>query len=263
MNDKNKKKLIAFLSLLIAVSLCSVLLLLPKMSKHNSVPQEPVVTEEVEMPNFDDEIAVFDANKEINDDYVGQLVFKSGLIDLPVVQSHLDDVDEAYDEYLRTAWDTMEHDEEGSIFVDPTVNVEVDGNIVIYGHYVYPHLDPEQTHKFSPLHVLKEEQNYEENKNFHIIFENQIRAYEIAYVYYAEIEGEGEEQVSTVNYMYPNYTEEEFYDYLNIMEEKAFYDTGVDINYEDYLLTLQTCVKDRDDLRLIVVAREVTSVITR
>ena len=259
MNNKNKKILILILSILLVIALGSMFYLMPKV-ENPSTTQEPEVTEKV---NYDAEIKQFDDNHAINDDYVGQIVFESGIIDLPVVQSKLEDVYAAYDEYLRTAWDTMEHDEEGSIFMDPNVNHETDQNIVIYGHYVYPFLDPEQTHKFSPLHLLKDEANYDANKNVKLILENEIREYEVAYVYYAAIITDENGQYSEVNYMLPNFEADEFESYVSAIKNLEFYSTGVEISDEDQLLTLQTCVENRDDLRLIIVAKETNRVAMR
>ena len=37
----------------------------------------------------------------------------------------------------------------------------------------------------------------------------------------------------------------------------SFIDSGVDFDLNDHLLTLQTCVRNREDLRLIVVSKEI------
>lgn len=202
---------------------------------------------------------LFDQYGPLNEDYVGQIVIKGDLIDLPFVQSQLEDQVAAYDQYLRTDFMTMEHDEEGSIFMDPNNQLD-DQNIVIYGHYVYPFLDPEQTHKFSPLHQLKDETNYEQHNEIQLYLHDEVRTYEIANVYYAQIivDEDGYETVAPGSeYMYKNYTSEEFANYFDYINANEFYDTGIDINEDDCLLTLQTCVENRDDLRLIIVAKEI------
>lgn len=256
-NNKKKKIQISLLCMLIVVALGLTIWLLPSLKQENASDGQ-VETNINEKINYDRQIKLYDDNKIINPDYIAQITFKSGIIDLPVVQSHLEDTYEAYNQYLRTAWDSMEHDEEGSIFMDPNNDCANDKNIVIYGHYVYPFLDPDQTHKFSPLHLLKDAENYEKNKEIELIFENEIRDYVVAYTYYAEITTTNEGQIADVNYMIPNFEETEFNDYISQVETKQFYDTGIEISKEDHLLTLQTCVKNRDDLRLIVVAKEIS-----
>ena len=46
-------------------------------------------------------------------------------------------------------------------------------------------------------------------------------------------------------------------------KEIEFYNTGIEITPVDRFLTLQTCVENRDDLRLIVIAKEVEVIKTR
>ena len=43
--------------------------------------------------------------------------------------------------------------------------------------------------------------------------------------------------------------------YIEEIKKRSLYDTGVDVNPTDKLLTLSTCCKDFDDARLVVVAR--------
>ncbi len=47
-----------------------------------------------------------------------------------------------------------------------------------------------------------------------------------------------------------------FMDYISEIKKRSFYDTGVDVNINDKLLTLSTCCYDFSDARLVVVARE-------
>ena len=63
--------------------------------------------------------------------------------------------------------------------------------------------------------------------------------------------------IDKVNKTNNHYTKEELTNYLNAVKAVEFYDTGVEINDGDKFLTLQTCVRKRDDLRLIIVAKEV------
>ena len=60
-----------------------------------------------------------------------------------------------------------------------------------------------------------------------------------------------------VHFYVPNYTETMFDNYIDNVKKNALYDTGVDINYNDKLLTLQTCVEYRSDEREIVLLKEI------
>ncbi len=203
---------------------------------------------------------IWDANYAINSDYVGEIIFESGIINLPMVQYSGQGTayNAGYDKYLRTDWKTMEYSEEGSIFVDPYVDLATSTNITIYGHYVYESLDPTRTRFFTPLELLIDEENYEDNKYFYLVLENEVRKYEIAYVYYAELTGDPIKPLADgMNYMFTEWTDEELEYYLSEVEKVQFYDTGVDIEPGDKFVTLQTCVENDDMRREIVVAKEV------
>lgn len=199
---------------------------------------------------------LWETNRIKSDDYVGTITFESGLIDLPFVQGSDNNT------YYRTDWETMKYDEEGSIFLDSSNTLD-DQNLILIGHYVYASYDASGTHKFTPLAKLIDKENYENNKYVKLYLENEVRRYEIAYVYYCELiedEYEGEKFSYTndgFEFYYPNYTEEQFDKYIDTVKKNAFYDTGVSITYNDKLLTLQTCVENHNELREIVLLKEV------
>ena len=192
-----------------------------------------------------------------SNDYVGRISFESGLIDLPFVQGSDNNT------YYRTDWETMKYDEESSIFLDSSNTLD-DQNLIIIGHYVYASYDASGTHKFTPLAKLVDKDNYEANKYVKLYFKDEVRRYEIAYVYYCELiedEYEGEKFYYTndgFEFYYPNYTEEQFDKYIDTVKKNAFYDTGVSVDYNDKLLTLQTCVENHSELREIVLLKEVS-----
>lgn len=191
-----------------------------------------------------------------SNDYVGTITFESGIIDLPFVQGRDNET------YYRTDWETMKYDEEGSIFLDSSNTLD-DQNLILIGHYVYPIYDESRTHMFTPLAKLIDKDNYEANKYVKLYFKDEVRRYEIAYVYYCELiedEYEGEKFSYTndgFEFYYPNYTDEQFDKYIDTVKKSAFYDTGVSVDYNDKLLTLQTCVENHDELREIVLLKEI------
>lgn len=203
-------------------------------------------------------VRTFADYRTLNKDYIGQLIIED-LIDLPVVQSQLADINAAYDQYLRTAFDTLKHDEEGSIFMDPNNEIN-DMNLVIYGHNVAKRLDPTLSHKFTPLHQLKVEKNYQKYSKITFKLENEIRYYQIVHVFYAKINTDenGNKSVEPGGeYMLPSYTDKQLKQYLNYVSKHEFYNTGIEIGSEDHFMTLQTCVEHHDDLRLVIIAKEI------
>ncbi|MBR2578172.1 MAG: class B sortase [Erysipelotrichaceae bacterium] len=200
----------------------------------------------------------WDEKHGINDDYVGE-VSVGNLLTCSFVQG------DSNDSYLRTDWQTMEHDEEGSIFLDSRNGLD-DQNLIIYGHYVYSSYEPSGTHMFTPLRLLIEEDNYEDNRYVTLQLENEIRTYEIAYVFYVDTylsEGGIRNTEEGLQYYHTNFDEGYFSEYIRNAAKASFYDTGVKVDFTDSILTLQTCVEGNTDLREIVIARLVSTEKTR
>ena len=193
------------------------------------------------------------SNHEINSDYIGEIWFDSNIINLPMVQG------ETNDTYLRTNWETMDYDVYGSIFMDYR-NTFDDQNLIIYGHFSWPNMDPDRVIMFTPLEKLIDSQNYEENSHFNILLENQIRKYQVAYVYYCPIYTDStgfQYTAENTQYYLTEYSPDYLKTYTDAITDLEFYDTGVELTPADNLVTLQTCVYNRDDLRLIVIAKEI------
>lgn len=199
------------------------------------------------------EDATFAEKQAFNSEYLGELAFESGLVSESLVQA--DDNEKYYD----LAWN-LENSSSGAAFFDYRNTLD-DQNLIVYGHFVYA----DETKMFSPLHQLKEEENYEANKTITIELETQIREYVVVRVFYYEMDDD------SLRFFIPNYntqtmddqyyttaTEEYFDEYMAAVDEASFYSIDEDLTIEDNWLTLQTCVRDRDDLRLIVLAKEVS-----
>lgn len=260
---KKKKQLIAILSILLVIAIGILFFMMGQNPNDSDVvdpkPQDP--NGEVVKPNSNTEEEGFtqqdwNDNHAINSDYIGQLYFESGLFEFPVVQGASNDT------YISTDWQTMQYFIEGSIFMDYRNYYEgefEDQNLIIYGHYVYA----DETHMFGPLHYLKEEKKYEENKYINLHLKDELRRYEIAHVYYCELVDDGEGNFlytrDDMRYYLTDFKEDPAYfeTYLKAIKDAEFYETGNDIEIDDRLLTLQTCVRDHDELRLIVVAKEI------
>ena len=262
-NKRNEFKYIVVAILFVLVVVLSAILIFDPFSwfvKKEDVTVKPIDTTDVEEnKNEDIELvkSLWEENSAISKDYVGTIRFESGLIDLPFVKG------ESNDTYYRTDWKTMKYDEEGSIYMDSNNTLD-DQNIILIGHYVYASYDVSGTHMFTPLAKLIDEENYKDNKYVKVYLENELRSYEIAYVYYCKLifdEYNGESFYYTSDgyeFNIQNYTEEQFDKYIRTIKDAAFYDTAVEVSYNDKLLTLQTCVENRDDLREIVVLKEIS-----
>jgi SrtB family sortase len=182
----------------------------------------------------------YNDNKQINPEYIGKLEFESGL----VVQNLTQTSDN--EKYLNTAWDTTVNNE-GAAFMDYR-NTLSDQNMIIYGHYVYY----DGTKMFTPLENLMDQNNYEANKYIDISFSStDKRKYVITDVFYYQMQSE------TLKYYKVNYDSDFFAQYYSAVKEADFYDTGETLTMDDHWISLQTCVRNHDELREIVLAKQV------
>lgn len=282
--DKKKKILICILFVLIIMLLVCVFLLNNTTQVVDDNDKIPInfVDGDGYVVNTDSEYdkELWKKNKEINNDYVGEIIFDSGLINNSFVQAksmydsngniyHCYDIngaliDDAVDRtgndvYIYTNWKDMSYDYNilcGSIFMDYRNSLD-DQNLLIYGHHYSENSgnDPERVKAFTPLEKLLYEENYADNKIVKLVLENEIREYELAYVY--EFNSDDDYywdncQYWRTNYNYDDYTGEvdnTYYSkYIDALEEVSLYDTGVSINTSygqpDNTLTLQTCISN-------------------
>lgn len=236
-----KKKLLIYIIPIVLIIIGSIWIL--KMKDASTIKYSTNVLTQIKVNQE------YNKNKKINEDYVGLLKFDSGLIEEDVVQG------ETNETYLRTDWHTGEYDEEGSVFMDSESNL-TDQNITLYGHYVYESYDSSRTHKFTPLELLLEEENYEANKTLTLKLENETRKYMIVAVYLCNL---SDELVAPENLKYytTNFTEETFATYKQEIEKIQQYDTKVSYDFNDKFLTLQTCVKNHPEQRQIVLCKKI------
>ncbi|MBR2787927.1 MAG: class B sortase [Erysipelotrichaceae bacterium] len=246
------------------------------------VPDLPEETEQepAEMPA--DLKDIWLTNKAINPDYVGQIVFDSGLIDLPIVQAKdvydrngkpyvfyteegklVTDPEEynGNDVYIWINWRTGEYDpygEGGSVFMDFRNSLN-DQNLIIYGHHFARDWDPSGTKLFTPLDALLEERNYEANKTLKLILNNEIREYLITNVFNISVEDEHELNILRRNLDedYSGNADPGFFrEFIKYIDGISRYRTSEQLKEEDSILTLVTCMQHQPELRQIIVAKE-------
>lgn len=228
--------------------------------------------------------------KKINEDYVGQIEFDSGLINKPFVQARSCyrsngepykffnqdgsvvtnyDNHNGNDVYIWMDFETMKYDYDnkgGSIFLDYRNNLD-DQNLIIYGHYfstIY-NKDPERVKAFTPLEVLLDSSEYGNHKIARVILQNEIRTYELWAVY--KFDSSNPEFFNKCQYYRPNYyvddylniIDDDYYsNYIDFVNEIKLYDTGVKLSTDDKTLTLQTCMTPNNNLYEICVFKQVS-----
>lgn len=265
-NKKRKLKKPVKYVILVAVLLLLLLLCILLFSKPKEEPVVPTPTPTAEPTPTPTPVGLLDdakvlelheevlANKEINSDIVGTLYFNSGIIYQPVVY------DPNNATYLRANWKTMGYDAVGTAFMDFRNDLSLpDQNTLIYGHYVYESYSSDRTLMFTPLGLFRDKANYEPNRYFAFVTENDVRYYEVAVALDCPVETINGVQyaIDELQYNLIDYEEGYFNAYTQALKNYAFYDTGVELMYEDKLLTLQTCVEGAVNERLVVIAREI------
>ena len=231
----------------------------------------------------------YDENKAINPDYVGDLFFDSGLVNVNFVQakSVYKDNGEMYtfytengrlvtdpegytgnEVYIWTYWKTGEYDYNdhgGSTFMDYR-NFLSDQNIIIYGHHFSVWNDETRSKAFTPLEKMLEKENYEANKYVTMVLEHEIRKYVVASVFiYDAYDPDHQDnlQFYRTNYAYNDYTNETdpdyFANYIAKLKEVELYDTGVELSDNDKTVSLQTCISGHTgELFEILVLKELS-----
>ena len=163
-----------------------------------------------------------------------------------ISETRYDEMKEINADYI--GWLCKENSQ-GTVFADKICSLE-DQNITLYGHYVYK----DENAMFTPLTLLKEPENYSENSKLTFELQDEIRYYQIAMVYIFDMMVDTE-----YPYMTPRFEKNsDFVEFVKYADKKKLYNTDVKIDENDNILTLQTCVRNDDYKRLIVVAKEIS-----
>lgn len=181
--------------------------------------------------------------KAINSDLIGYLYYPSLDINEVVTQSYDNDF------YLTKSF-YKEYMNYGTVFMSYDQTKESQ-NKTLYGHWIQ-----NSTAKFSNLHKLRDQANYEDNKSFFFADDEYVREYEVAYVIYHETYDDDK----NVPYWQGDFTEGQFAQFIQNSKHQQMYDTGVEVNYEDKLISLQTCITYDSEERLVIIGKEINKV---
>lgn len=192
---------------------------------------------------------------DILDDYAGLYAENSETIGwLKVDGTEIDNVvmyaPDEIDKYLHR--DFYGKDSyRGCLFVDEFCDILKSDNLIVYGHNM------KDGTMFGTLDCYASESFYKEHKyiQFDTIYEKHI--YEVVAAIKTSIPAKGEDC-----FRYYEYTgsddEEMFIEYMQFIDENKLYNTGVELELGDKLLTLSTCAYHTTDGRFVVVARQVS-----
>ncbi len=174
---------------------------------------------------------------EKNKNTVGWLKIDNTNIDYPVVQGNDNDFYLNHDFYDNK-------NSQGSIFMDFRNRIDLDDkHTIIYGHHM------KNRTMFNDLNFFKDEDFLKKNKTFTMKSLYREHRYEIFSTHIYE---------NDPYIIKTRFNNEEFPIFLELIEEKAEYNTNVDLMQNDKILTLITCAYDFKDARYIVHAKKIS-----
>lgn len=207
-------------------------------------------TEPVAKPDYSEYV-------EQNPETVGWISIPGTQINFPVVQS----VDNGY--YLKHSFDHKK-DERGAIYMDYRNNpTDLDANTIIYGHNDYKdgsvfsevaHYDDIDYYKEHPVIEFNTLENYYQWKIYAVFITNQQAKCQHGIVF---------DNGYVFNYIWPQMEGPNFKGYVEELNKRTLYYTGVDIKNGDRILTLSSCARTLDtsthraETSIVVVARAV------
>ncbi len=213
-------------------------------------PVEVIVEEEEEeifqRPVSDTMLPQFEEHYAKNKDIVGWISVPNTALSYPVMQSDDNDY------YLHRDFN-QKYLFDGIPFMDfrNVITPEFYDNTLVYGHNMglkgnmftelmrYQKID---FYKKSP--VIQFDTLYQENQ------------WKVIAVFEANTEAQHGPVFEYYNFLVAE-EESEFQEYLDEINKRSYYHTNVDVKYGDKLLSLQTCLNDKYDTKVVVVARMV------
>lgn len=244
--DNKKTKIvldIIIYAFIIVVCVCLVLLYFKRQEDNETIKEleETVITKDIEIV---DDKTVKDYINELrskydNDDIKGILSIDGLDVSIPVVKGK----DNSY--YLKHAVNKKKS-VIGSVFIDYRNNT-TSRQINVYGH---------NSTKFNPPFKVLEgylnEEYYEEHKYFEFMVNDETRKYEIFSVIVANKD-------SSEEHMQFSYKKNsDWLKHFQRLQKKSKYKINVDVNKDDKIMVLQTCIFGRyHDKLLVIVGKEI------
>lgn len=185
----------------------------------------------------------YDAVYELNNDLAGWLYIEGAGIDYPVMYTPRN---EQY--YLRKNFEKT-YATGGCLFIGKTWS-EDSNQTIIYGHNMH------DGSMFGHLHEYKSKEYALEHSIIHFDTLHETREYEVVAAFYGKVYKVDDTGVFRY-YRYTDLsTEAKFNEFMKNVRRAAIYDTGVDVQFGDRLLTLSTCSYYTNEGRFVVVARQ-------
>lgn len=182
-----------------------------------------------------------------NEDIKGWIKIDDTNVNFPVVQTSDNDY------YHRLGFD-KEYDYYGTPYIDYECDVKTPStNIIIYGHNIR-----NDGQMFNDLTKYKQLSFYKEHPTVSFDSVYKEGTYKIIGAFITNTEASHDNgNVFEYNHFVNAETEEEFNEFIDEVRRRSIFDTPVDVEYGDELLTLSTCTYEFKEARFVVVARRV------
>ena len=191
-------------------------------------------------------LSVNDYMLKENSDFKGWITVPNTRVDNPIYQA-------ADNSFYLTHNQKKQKSAYGALFFDYTNKIteeETDKNLVIYGHHM------NNGSMFADLTKYRSLSFYRQNPTLEFSTLYKKSTYKVYAVFVLNASKSDDN-----NYIYnisrkSFANDEDFESWSGEAYERSLINTGVDVNKDDNIITLVTCVYDFDDARLVVMARE-------
>lgn len=177
---------------------------------------------------------------EKNSDFIGWIMIDGTNINYPVMQTPNNP-----DFYLKHSFEKS-YSDYGVPYMDEACVTGISNNYVVYGHHM------KNGSMFADLCKYGDESFYEEHKTIRFDTLSSMGEYEIVAVFRFNTNHE--------TFRFNEFTqmnEAQFAEFMENVHARQLYDTGVDAEFGDQLLTLSTCEYTYNNGRFVVVAKKV------
>ncbi len=192
----------------------------------------------------------------INNDLVGWLSIPGTELDTAVVQGDDNNQYLKKDFYGKTTYE-LSQDNYGNIYLDyRCVSNGLSKNMVIHGHTT-GRSDGVPKQSFRSLYDYRNMNHFIANPIIKYKTLTDEYTYKICAVFYSNTQPK-DDGGYFFNYIYPDMSENNMVGYIEQVNQRKLYDTGVSLEPTDKVITLSTCIYDYGksvDTRLVVVAR--------
>lgn len=238
-NNDIKKSINSLLDKIIIVLIVMIVIsgifLLIRNEEYNNTINE---VNESKLDIKEEEISVKDEIDELknkyNNDEIIAILSIDNEINTPVAQTK----DNQF--YLKKSL-SLKKSVLGSVFMDYRVNKD-SKQINIYGHNSTKYKPP-----FNTLEGYLKKDYFNEHKNISLKIDNEIKKYEIFSIVLAD-------KKSTEEHMNIKYkTDSEWLKHFNRLKNRSIYKSNIELNENDKVLVLQTCLFGKNKGKLMVV----------